>query len=116
MTQRLEPLSTLGEGHPRLSSLPIPPLALAPTLLLGLPGICLLGRRRAIFLYTTLALYLAFCWIDRLGNWFQVIMPAYALVVVGLAGACASRWVLLAPYQPPQTQPTISKLSRLSTE
>jgi hypothetical protein len=33
----------------------------------------------------TLAIYLVFCWVDRLGNWYQVIMPGYALLAVGLA-------------------------------
>ena len=56
-----------------------------PGLVAGLLGLATLGRRRAFVLYATLILYLAFCWIDRLGNWFQVIMPAYALVAVGIA-------------------------------
>lgn len=54
-------------------------------LALGLVGLAWLGRRRAIFLYATLALYFAFSYVDRLGNWYQVIMPAYPLVVLGLA-------------------------------
>ncbi len=54
-------------------------------LALGLVGLAWLGRRRALFLYSTLALYFAFSYVDRLGNWFQVIMPAYPLVVLGLA-------------------------------
>jgi hypothetical protein len=51
----------------------------------GLLGLWWLGRRRAFFLYGTLAIYLLFCWVDRFGNWFQVIMPAYPLLVLGLA-------------------------------
>ncbi len=56
-----------------------------------------LSRLRAI-----LAIYLVFCWIDRLGNWFQVIMPAYALLAVGLPrarrGCGKERW--LDPRRP----------------
>ena len=43
-------------------------------------------------LYATLAIYLAFCWIDRLGNWYQVIMPAYALLAVGLGAGAGWLW------------------------
>lgn len=49
----------------------------------GLLGIATLGLRRAIFLYTTLLIYVMFCWAYRFGNWFQVIIPAYPLVVIG---------------------------------
>ncbi len=56
-----------------------------PLLLLGLIGIALLGKRLAVLLYTTLLLYFLFCWVDRFGNWFQVIMPAYPLVLLGVA-------------------------------
>ncbi len=55
-----------------------------PGLIGGFAGLALLGRRRAIFLYATLAFYLLFAWIDRLGNWYQVIMPCYALLALGL--------------------------------
>ncbi len=61
-----------------------------PGLVVGLLGWSTLGRRRAILLYATLAIYLVFCWIDRLGNWYQVIMPVYALLVVGIAAAASS--------------------------
>jgi len=63
-----------------------------PGLVAGLAGLAVLGRRRAIALYATLAIYLAFCWIDRLGNWYQVIMPAYALLALGLGAAAAWAW------------------------
>ncbi len=55
-----------------------------PGLIGGLVGLALLDRRRAIFLYATLALYLLFAWVDRLGNWYQVIMPCYALLALGM--------------------------------
>lgn len=51
----------------------------------GLVGLAFLGRRRAIFLYSTLLLYFAFCWAYRFGNWFQVIIPAYPIFVIGFA-------------------------------
>ena len=47
----------------------------------GLIGL-LLGRRRGLFLGSTLLLYALFAFVDRLGNWYQVVMPAYALLVV----------------------------------
>ena len=59
-----------------------------PGLIVGLLGWITLGRRRAIVLYASLALYLVVCWIDRLGNWYQVIMPMYGLLALGIgAGA-----------------------------
>ncbi|MDH7487027.1 MAG: DUF2723 domain-containing protein [Anaerolineae bacterium] len=61
-------------------------------LVLGLVGIRLLGRQRAALLYTTLGLYFVFCWVDRLGNWYQVIMPAYPLVILGLAAVTSRIW------------------------
>jgi Protein O-mannosyl-transferase TMEM260-like len=63
-----------------------------PGLLLGLLGLAALGRRRAIFLYATVAIYLVFSWVDRLGNWYQVIMPVYAILAVGIAGAAGWAW------------------------
>jgi hypothetical protein len=59
-------------------------------LLGGLVGLWWLGRRRALFIASTLVLYFAFCWLDRFGNWYQVIMPAYPLVVLGFAAGVAA--------------------------
>lgn len=71
-----------------------------PGLLAGLAGIATLGKRRAALLYATIVIYVVFCWIDRQGNWYQVIMPVYALLALGIAtGAnwvsrrAGSRWV-----------------------
>jgi hypothetical protein len=60
----------------------------------GLVGLVCLGRRRAIFLYSTLTLYLIFCWGYRFGNWFQVIIPAYPLFIIGFAAGLQrlSQW------------------------
>jgi hypothetical protein len=49
----------------------------------GVLGLAALGRRRAIFLYSTLLIYLLFSWAYRFGNWFQVIIPAYPVFVIG---------------------------------
>ena len=59
----------------------------------GVLGLAALGRRRAALTYASLAIYLVFCWFDRLGNWFQVIMPVYSLVVLGVA--LAANWARL---------------------
>ncbi len=56
-----------------------------PVFLGGLVGLACLSRRRAVFLYSTLAIYLIFCWLYRFGNWFQVILPAYPIFIVGVA-------------------------------
>ncbi len=61
-------------------------------LLVGLVGLGLLGRRRALFLLSTLGLYTAFSYIDRHGNWFQVIMPMYPVIMVGLGAVAARAW------------------------
>ncbi len=52
-------------------------------LLGGLLGWLLLGKRKAIFFYGTLAIYLMFTTAYRFGNWFQVILPLYPLLVLG---------------------------------
>jgi hypothetical protein len=56
-----------------------------PLLILGLIGIGWMTPPRRVLLYGTLIIYLAFCWLYRFGNWFQVILPAYPLVLLGLA-------------------------------
>lgn len=55
-----------------------------PFLILGLVGIALLDRKLAALLYGTLGIYFVFCWLYRCGNWFQVILPAYPLILLGL--------------------------------
>lgn len=70
----------------------------APMLLAGLAGIALLKRRTATLLYGTLAIYLVFTWAYRYGNWFQVILPAYPLLLLGVGGLSLrlSTWPLTA--------------------
>ncbi len=58
----------------------------------GLVGLALLSRRRAVFLGSTLLLYLALAFVDRMGNWFQVIMPAYPLLIASCAVAVQAVW------------------------
>ncbi len=77
-----------------------------PLLVIGLPGIALLGRKPAFVLYGTLAIYLLFNWLYRCGNWYQVILPAYPLILLGVAAVLdrwearlsgRSRWLAYAP-------------------
>ena len=56
-----------------------------PVFLGGLLGLAGLSQRRAIFLASTLVIYLIFCWGYRFGNWFQVIIPAYPIFIIGTA-------------------------------
>ncbi len=62
-----------------------------PIVILGLVGIARLEKRLAALLYGTLAIYLAFCWAYRCGNWFQVILPVYPLLLLGIA-ALVQEW------------------------
>ncbi len=57
-----------------------------PVVVLGLAGIGVLEKRLRLVLAGTLLLYAVFCWVDRFGNWFQVILPAYPLLLLGVAG------------------------------
>ncbi|MFZ4656558.1 MAG: protein O-mannosyl-transferase family [Caldilineaceae bacterium] len=56
-----------------------------PVLLIGLIGLALLKRRQPFLLYSTCVIYLIFCWAYRCGNWFQVILPVYPLLLLGVA-------------------------------
>jgi hypothetical protein len=74
--------------------------------LVGAAGIALLPRRTAFVLYGTLAIYLVFDWMYRYGNWFQVILPAYPLLLLGVMAAfdrwetalAPQRWLRYAPH------------------
>jgi len=56
-----------------------------PVLVLGLLGFCLMGKRLATFFWGITAIYFVFNWAYRCGNWFQVILPLYPLLVIGFA-------------------------------
>ena len=55
-----------------------------PILLLGLAGSAMLRGGTRLLVWGTLILYLALSWVDRFGNWYQVIMPAYPLLLLGI--------------------------------
>ena len=63
-----------------------------PLLVFGLLGILLYDRKLAALLYGTIALTIAFSWAYRFGNWYQVILPAYPLILLGNA-AIADTWM-----------------------
>lgn len=66
-----------------------------PLLLAGLLGWALLGRRWLIFFAGTGFIYLVFVTAYRFGNWFQVILPLYPLLLLGSARSIAwlSDWL-----------------------
>lgn len=63
-----------------------------PVLIGGLIGLTLLGRRLTIFFYSTLMIYGIFITAYRFGNWFQVILPVYPLIVIGFGRSVAWVW------------------------
>lgn len=81
-------LGPLTDEFPRLIWVELTPLLL----ILGLAGFALMGRRLALMVSLTAAIYLAFSYIDRLGNWFQVIMPLYPLLLLGAAVSLGRLW------------------------
>ena len=77
----------LGNGFPTLIE-----QELSGTILLaGIVGILFLRKPLPFVLYATLTIYAVFSWAYRFGNWYQVILPAYALILIGV-GALADRW------------------------
>ncbi len=56
-----------------------------PFFVLGIVGILLLDRKLAVLLYGFSALTLLFSWAYRYGNWYQVILPVYPLLLMGVA-------------------------------
>ena len=63
-----------------------------PVLVGGLIGLALMGRRLAIFFYGTLIIYACFVTAYRFGNWFQVILPAYPIFVLGFGRLIGLLW------------------------
>ncbi len=72
----------------------------------GLVGLALLGQRRRILLGSTLLLYALLAFVDRQGNWYQVIMPAYPLLVASFAVAVQALWQRAAARDRPAGQRT----------
>ncbi|HEY80809.1 MAG TPA: DUF2723 domain-containing protein [Caldilineae bacterium] len=66
-------------------------------LALGGIGWWLWGRRHVILFALTAVIYLVFSYIDRFGNWYQVIMPLYPLFVAGAGVSLRALW-----ERPPQ--------------
>ncbi len=81
-------LGPFTDEFPRLIWLELTPLLLV----LGLVGVALMGRRYVLLYGLTAAIYLAFSYVDRLGNWYQVIMPLYPLVLLGAAVSLDRLW------------------------
>ncbi len=54
-----------------------------PIMAVGFIGWAFLGRKKAFLFYSTAFFYFAFCYFDRFGNWYQVIMPLYPLIILG---------------------------------
>ncbi len=61
-------------------------------ILFGIAGWWLWGRRPFILFALTAVIYLAFSYIDRFGNWYQVIMPLYPLVILGAGVSLRVLW------------------------
>jgi hypothetical protein len=74
-----------------------------PLVLIGLVGLACLGRYLATLLYGTLIFYLAFCWAYRYGNWYQVILPLYPLILLGVAGGLERVRQIVVKDQNPDT-------------
>jgi len=60
--------------------------------ILGIVGWWRQKPRYRWFFWLTAVIYLLFVYIDRFGNWYQVIMPLYPLVLLGAASALAYLW------------------------
>lgn len=56
-----------------------------PVWVLGVIGLARLPRPRAGLFLSALLLYALLGFVDRLGNWYQVVMPAYPLIIAGCA-------------------------------
>lgn len=70
-----------------------------PATLAGLAGWAWLNRRLGSLLAVTALIYGIFSFIDRLGNWYQVVMPVYALLALGLGVAVqrSAQWASAHP-------------------
>jgi len=61
-------------------------------LVAGLVGIAFLGWRRAGLLYGIVLGYAPFVYLDRFGNWFQVVMPLYLIGALGIGLLADRAW------------------------
>jgi hypothetical protein len=90
----LEPgRSFWGNGFPELIWLELTPFLVVA----GLAGFTRSGPRWAVLFWGTTLLYLVFSWFYRYGNWFQVILPLYPLLLIGSAILLAQLDEALAP-------------------
>ncbi len=85
MTWTLLPVNP---AQPRLIWQELTPLLM----LLGGVGWWLWGKRYLAMFGMTAVIYLIFSYIDRFGNWYQVIMPLYPLVLLGAAISIHRLW------------------------
>jgi hypothetical protein len=81
-----------------------------PLLLIGIVGVALLPHRLPWILYPTLAIYLLFDWMYRCGNWYQVILPAYPLLLLGAAALLNQAEHRLAASQYPWLRGSVALL------
>jgi hypothetical protein len=61
-------------------------------LVAALVGIAFLGWRRGGLLYGIILGYVPFIYLDRFGNWFQVVMPLYFIGAVGIGVLADRAW------------------------
>ena len=63
-----------------------------PLVVIGLLGILLFDGKLRLMLYSAIGTTLLFSWAYRYGNWYQVILPAYPLILLGDVAA-ADWWM-----------------------
>jgi hypothetical protein len=61
-------------------------------LVAGLVGMALLGWRRGGLLYGIVLGYVPFVYLDRFGNWYQVVMPLYLIGALGIGVLADRAW------------------------
>ncbi len=69
----------------------------------GVFGWIRLGRR-GVLLAATSIIYVLFSFVDRLGNWYQVVMPVYAMLALGIGAAADAVWRWAAAGTPGNTR------------
>lgn len=61
-------------------------------IVLGIVGWLVLRRHQTWLFLLTAFIYFVFCYIDRFGNWYQVIMPLYPLLILGAGVSLQRVW------------------------